>query len=69
MFISSTAIWITGSDTGSVASRARTQLTPGETENKWQKTEQVPILLLKGARNFFDTKKVKKKFCYSKPLS
>ena len=27
LFISSTAIWITGSDTGSVASRARTKLT------------------------------------------
>ena len=27
LFISSTAIWVTGSDTGSVASRARTELT------------------------------------------
>ena len=27
LFISSTAIWVTGSDTGSVASRARTKLT------------------------------------------
>ena len=27
IFISSTAIWVTGSDTGSVASRARTELT------------------------------------------
>ena len=35
---------------------------PGETEDEWQKTEQVPILLLKGARSFFDAKKVKKKF-------
>ena len=25
-------------------------LTPGETENEWQKTEPVPILLLRGAR-------------------
>ena len=32
---------------------------PGETENERQKTEQVPILLLKGARSFFDAKKVK----------
>ena len=37
------------------------QNTPGETEDEWQKTEQVPILLLKGARSFFDAKKVKKK--------
>ena len=36
--------------------------TPGETENEWQKTEQVPILLLRGARSFFDAKKIKKKF-------
>ena len=28
----------------------------GETENEWQKAEQVPILLLKGARSFFDAK-------------
>jgi hypothetical protein len=35
--------------------------TLGETENEWQKTEQVPILLLRGARSFFDTKKMKKK--------
>ena len=27
LFISSTAVWVTGSDTGSVASRARTELT------------------------------------------
>ena len=31
--------------------------TPGETENEWQKTEQVPILLFNGAG------KVKKNFC------
>ena len=35
--------------------------TPGETENEWQKTEQVPILLLRGARSSFDAKKMKKK--------
>ena len=35
--------------------------TPGETDNEWQKTEQVPILLLRGARRFFDAKKMKKK--------
>ena len=38
--------------------------TPGETENEQQKTEQVPILLLRGARSFFDARKMKKKkFC------
>ena len=37
--------------------------TPGETENEWQKTEQVPILLFRGARSFFDAKKMKKKIC------
>ena len=37
--------------------------TPGETENEWQKTEQVPIPLLRGARRFFDAKKMKKKNC------
>ena len=37
------------------------QHTPGETENEWQKTEQVPILLLRGARSFFDAEKTKKK--------
>ena len=31
--------------------------TLGETENEWQKTEPVPILLLRGARSFFDAKK------------
>ena len=36
-------------------------VTPGETENVWQKTEQVQILLLRGARSFFDAKKMKKK--------
>ena len=36
-------------------------LTPGETENEWQKTKQVPILLFRGARSFFDAKKMKKK--------
>jgi hypothetical protein len=36
-------------------------ITPGETENEWQKTEPVPILLLRGARSFFDAKKMKKK--------
>ena len=30
LFISSTAIWVTGSDTGSVTSRARTELTSSE---------------------------------------
>ena len=35
--------------------------TPGETENEWQKTEPVPILLLRGARSFFDAKKNEKK--------
>ena len=35
--------------------------TPGETENEWQKPEPVPILLLRGARSFFDAKKMKKK--------
>ena len=35
--------------------------TPGETENEWQKTELVPILLLRGARSFLDAKKMKKK--------
>ena len=38
-----------------------TVYTPGETKNEWQKTEQVPILLLRGARSFFDDKKIKKK--------
>jgi hypothetical protein len=37
------------------------EITPGETENEWQKTEPVPILLLRGARSFFDAKKIKKK--------
>ena len=37
------------------------QNTPGEIENEWQKTEQLPILLLRGARSFFDAKKMKKK--------
>ena len=32
--------------------------TPGETENEWQKTEQVLILLLRGAWSFFDAKKM-----------
>ena len=32
-----------------------------ETENEWQKTELVPIPLLKGARIFFDAKKQKEK--------
>ena len=41
--------------------KVRTLVTPGETENEWQKTEQVPILLLRGARSFFDAKKMKKK--------
>ena len=36
--------------------------TLGETENEWQKTEQVPILLLGSARSFLDAKKLKKKF-------
>ena len=36
--------------------------TPGETENECQKTKQVPILLLKGAKSFFDAKKMKKIF-------
>ena len=36
-------------------------ITPGETENEWQKTEPVPIPLLRGARSFFDAKKMKKK--------
>ena len=40
---------------------AKSSFTPGETENEWQKTEQVPILLLRGARSFFDDKKMKKK--------
>ena len=35
--------------------------TPGETENEWQKTKPVPIPLLRGARSFFDAKKMKKK--------
>ena len=35
--------------------------TPGETENEWKKNKQVPILLLRGARSFFDAKKMKKK--------
>ena len=39
----------------------QTILTLGETENEWQKTEQVPIILLRGARSFFDAKKMKKK--------
>ena len=39
-----------------------THFTPGETENEWQKTKQVPILLLRGARSFFDAKKMKKKY-------
>ena len=34
---------------------------PGETENEWQKTEPVPISLLRGARSFFDAKKMQKK--------
>ena len=34
-------------------------LTPGETENEWQKTDPVPILLFSGARSFFDAKKMK----------
>ena len=38
-----------------------THNTPGETENEGQKTEQVPIILLRGARSFFDAKKMKKK--------
>ena len=37
--------------------------TPGETENEWQKTEQVLILLLRSSRSFFDAKKMKKKNC------
>ena len=36
--------------------------TPGETENEWQRSEPVPILLLRGARSFFDAKKIKKIF-------
>ena len=39
----------------------RCRHTPGETENEWQKTKPVPILLLSGARSFFDAKKMKKK--------
>ena len=35
--------------------------TTGETENEWQKTKQVSILLLRGAKSFFDAKKMKKK--------
>ena len=40
------------------------EFTPGETENEWQKTEPVPILLLRGARSFFDAKKMKKKIVF-----
>ena len=36
---------------------------PGETENEWQKTKQVPNLLLMGARSFLDAKKSEKKNC------
>ena len=35
LFISSTAIWVTGSDTGSVASRARTELTSSKCDWTW----------------------------------
>ena len=37
-------------------------ITLSQTKNEWQKTEPVPILLLRGARSFFDAKKMKKKF-------
>ena len=30
-----------------------------ETKNKWLNTKQVPILLFRGARSFFDAKKMK----------
>ena len=33
-----------------------------ESENERQKIEPVPILLLRGARSFFDAKKMKKDF-------
>ena len=35
---------------------------PGETENEWQKTKQIPNILLRSGRSFFNAKKMKKKF-------
>ena len=47
--------------TKSFQNAALCNVTPGETEYEWKKTEQVPIQLPNIARTLFDAKKIIKK--------